>query len=336
MASRSFLATLCAASILFGTVGCTPRIRVTANPTAETNGIRYYRPKPYLKIVPAEIRVAKDASRIEPGLVTITLEYLPDFTEEYAVDVRPGFGVANVSLTLEDGWNLTEINQELDSQTDENLSAAGDLMKAVSGLVPTAADSPEIQFTVPATDVPLGFYESVIGRGPDGRKRLYGFRYLGFLPYQSCPTVMGGIDAACCGDPLSPLYGLTFEGGRMVFKPLPTLAAPPQGTITTAAVLEPMEVAVPTADRVTDRRESAAVASRIEIDLRAELQRSYPAVHQVTIQREHRDGAERMFVRVRTTDEAASDPVASEAIRRLALEKLGEWLPNIASDVEIE
>lgn len=329
MASKPILATVAAASILFAIVGCAPRIRVTANPTAETNGIRYYRPKPYLKIVPAEIQIAKDASRVEPGLVTITLEYLPDFTEEYAIDVRPGLGVADVSLTLEDGWNLTEINQELDSQTDENLSAAGDLIKAVSGLVPTAGDSPEIQFTVPATDVPLGFYESVIGRGPDGRKRLYGFRYLGFLPYQSCPTVMGGIEMACCGDPHTPLYGLTFEGGRMVFKPLPALAAPPQEPITTSAVLVPSPVAPPAAD-------PTALASRIELDLRDELQRSYPSVRGVTAEWDRRDGLELLRVRVRVEDDVADDSVTNAAIRQLAREALGEWLPNTLSDVEVE
>lgn len=209
-------------------LGCTPRVRVIANPRPHDNGIRYYRPKPYLKVVPAEVSAGKDGTRVEAQLVTISLEYLPDFSEEYAIDVRPGFGVANVSLTLEDGWNLTEINQELDSQTDETIDAAANLLRAASGFVTTADGkrTPQSTFDVHASDVPLGYYESVIGCGPDGRKRLFGFRYLGFLPYESCPTILAGGQKACCNDPTMPLYGLTFADGRMVFKPLDTIRNP--------------------------------------------------------------------------------------------------------------
>jgi hypothetical protein len=208
--------------------GCTPRVRVIANPRPHDNGIRYYRPKPYLKVVPAEVAAGKDATRVDVQLVTISLEYLPDFSEEYAIDVRPGFGVANVSLTLEDGWNLTEINQELDSQTDETIDAAANLLRAASGFVTTAdgKQAPQSSFDVHASNVPLGYYESVIGCGPDGRKRLFGFRYLGFLPYESCPTILAGGQKACCNDPSMPLYGLTFADGRMVFKPLDTIRNP--------------------------------------------------------------------------------------------------------------
>lgn len=313
------------ASILFTAAGCAPRLRVTANPGPDAPGIRYYRPKPYLKVVPAEIQIAKDASRVEPGLVTISLEYLPDFSEEYAIDVRSGFGVADVSLQLEDGWNLTEINQELDSQTDENISAAGDLIKAVSGMVPTAegAQPPAIEITVPATDVPLGFYESVIGRRPDGRKQLYGFRYLGFLPYQSCPTVMGGVELACCGDPTTTLYGLTFADGRMVFKPLPLMAADssqPQQVARTSGTQTEAPSPDVALDGPTLGQAAIDLAARLESDLLSQLQQSDPAVQQVRaawIRR--RGGADVLRVTVFTSDGAAA-----EAIRHLAVQHLGD------------
>lgn len=337
MPHKPLASLLAVASVLFVIAGCAPRIRVTANPGPDAQGIRYYRPKPYLKVVPAEIQIAKDASRIEPGLVKITLEYLPDFSEEYAVDVRSGFGVADVSLKLEDGWNLTQINQKFDSQTDENISAAGDLIKAISGLVPTAAESADrspIEFTVPATDVPLGFYESVIGRGPDGRKQLYGFRYLGFLPYQSCPTVMGGVEVACCGGPAVTLYGLTFAGGRMVFKPLPLMAADPS---------EPAGVLQTAAGGESSRHDPGAglqrvgigpaaddFAARLEIDLLGELQQSYPAVRQVSARWTGRDGSQVLQVSVRT-----ADATSTEAIRRLVVRFLGE-AGNFLYDVEVE
>lgn len=327
------------APILLAAIGCAPRVHVTANPGPGAQGIRYYRPKPYLKVVPAEIQIAKDASRIEPGLVKITLAYLPDFSEEYAIDVRPGLGVADVSLELEDGWNLTKVNQKFDSQTDENISAAGDLIKAVSQFVPTAgesADEPEIEFTVPATDVPLGFYESVIGRGPDGRKQLYGFRYLGFLPYQTCPTVMGGVDLACCGDPAVTLYGLTFAGGRMVFKPLPLMAADPSdpaGVLQTAAGAERLPSTPHQArEELSGGLALPEIAARLESDLLVALQQSYPAVRRVRAVWTRRDGSPVLQVTVHTYDGAPTD-----AIRRLVLGSLGETVAgSFLYDVEVE
>lgn len=338
--SRQQLASMVAvASILSIVAGCAPRVRVTANPQTDAQGIRYYRPKPYLKVVPAEIQIAKDASQIEPGLVKITLEYLPDFSEEYAIDVRPGLGIADVSIKLEDGWNLTQINQKLDSQTDDHISAAGDLIKAVSGLVPTAAEAtgvPDIEFTVPATDVPLGYYESVIGRAPDGRKQLYGFRYLGFLPYQPCPTVMGGVELACCGDPAVTLYGLTFAGGRMVFKPLPLMAADPirpAGVSQTAAGAAGGEPeSAERFDEVASGQAADDFAAQLAIELLGEVQQSYPEVRHLSAHWARHDEAQVLRVSVRTPDGAPT-----EAIRRLVRGRLGEIAEGkFAYDVEIE
>lgn len=207
--------------------GCAPRVTVRANPQPNDRGIRYYRPKPYLKIEPAEVAVDKNQTRIVPGLVRISLAYLPDFSEEYSIDVRSGLGIANVGIKLEDGWNLTEISQELDSQTDENTKAFASLLSAVGDVVPTASvksATPEISFTVPARNVPIGFYESIIGRDSRGCKRLYGFRYVGFVPFAGCPIDMGGQQSACCNDPHSGLYGLSFVDGQMLFLPLDQLA----------------------------------------------------------------------------------------------------------------
>jgi hypothetical protein len=71
---------------------------------------------------------------------------------------------------------------------------------------------------VRATNVPLGYYESVLGRDARGRKRLYGFRYVGFLPYAHCPQAMGGVECNPCET--ADLYGLVFENDTMVFRRL--------------------------------------------------------------------------------------------------------------------
>jgi hypothetical protein len=243
--------------------GCAPRVIVRANPTAADRGIRYYRPKPYLKVEPAEVAIEKNQTTIVPGLVRISLVYLPDFSEEYAIDVRSGLGIANVGIKLEDGWNLTEISQELDSQTDENVRAMANLLTAVGDIVPTASGtskSTDVSFTVPARNVPIGFYESIIGRDQRGCKRLYGFRYVGFVPFASCPLDMGGQQAACCNSPETGLYGLTFVSGQMVFLPLDEMAHAPARDARQSTAEEKVE-------KAKSGRTSAELGSAEPLDL---------------------------------------------------------------------
>lgn len=215
--------------------GCTPRVIVRAHPQPDDRGIRFYRPKPYLKVEPAEVAIEKNQTSIVPGLVRISLAYLPDFSEEYAIDVRAGLGIANVGIKLQDGWNLTEISQQLDSQTDENTKAFASLLSAVGDVIPTSNNGDRNatpSFTVPSRNVPIGFYESIIGLDARGCKRLYGFRYVGFVPFSACPLNMGGSQSACCDDPNSGLYGLSFVDGQMLFQPLAEMANSPAASAT--------------------------------------------------------------------------------------------------------
>jgi hypothetical protein len=71
---------------------------------------------------------------------------------------------------------------------------------------------------VRASNVPLGFYEAVLARDPQGRKQLYGWRYVGFQPFNGCPLAAGGQEPACCND--FETYGLVFDNGIMTFKRL--------------------------------------------------------------------------------------------------------------------
>ncbi len=247
--------------ILLATTGCLPRTTVVANPGPRDKGIRYYRPKPYLLVQPAEGPVAG-------GQVTIELQYLPDFSEEYSIHVRSGFGINNTSVTLEDGWNLVAIEQELDSRVAEQISALGDLLDAAGNIVPTAkrgaAEAPSI--TGPATNVPIGFYESVIGRGPDGRKRLYGWRYVGFAPFQTCPLESGGADCQPCDTAF--LYGLVFRNGIMTFEPLAEIGARDAQSLQ----LRPLEQ-LPTPTRHPQLRDAAValLSQQLEVSLAPEV-----------------------------------------------------------------
>jgi hypothetical protein len=70
---------------------------------------------------------------------------------------------------------------------------------------------------VAATNVPIGYYESVISKDACGKKRLFGFRYLGFLPFSPCPVEMCGSDHLSCQNVPSDLYGMVFKQGVMTF-----------------------------------------------------------------------------------------------------------------------
>ena len=63
--------------------GCLlPRTTVVSNPGPRDKGIRFYRPKPYLLVKPTRYE--------EEKYVTLSLEYLPDFSEEYSIRIRSG------------------------------------------------------------------------------------------------------------------------------------------------------------------------------------------------------------------------------------------------------
>jgi hypothetical protein len=210
--------------------GCIPGVRVHKDPGPGDRGIRYYRPKPYLLITPIESETTVRSRPVEERtaistsgeFVHLELQYLPDFSEEYSICVTPGFGTADVEVALRDGWNLTSINQSLDSQVDENVSAIADVADAAGGLrrasgSAAAYGQPQRRWVIRASNVPLGYYESSVNRGSDGRKRLYGWRYVGFVPYAPCPlTVCGETNVPCeCA-----IFGLVFEEGVMTFRPL--------------------------------------------------------------------------------------------------------------------
>ncbi len=151
-------------------------------------------------------------------MVELSIEYLPDFSEEYSIHVRSGLGTNETQIQLAQGWNLTALNVDVDSQFDESVRAVGELVDAAMPALTAGPNGGAQRMVVPATNVPLGLYESVVSMNRDGTKRLYGFRYVGFMPYAPCPIESGGVECHTCYT--EPIYGLVFENGSMVFKPL--------------------------------------------------------------------------------------------------------------------
>lgn len=196
--------------------GCVlPRTRVLKNPGEDFEGLRYYRPKPYLLIGPSEKN---------PKTVDIVLQYLPDYEEEYGIQIRSGLGINDTTVELVNGWQLKSLNAETDSQFAKNLTAITGLASAIPGNMDA-----EFAFEVKAQDVPFGYYESVIGVDGNGNRRMYGWRYVGFAPFAACPIeAHGGPECLHCGDPCQELWGLVAEGDSLSFKLLSVIASTPK------------------------------------------------------------------------------------------------------------
>jgi len=97
-------------------------IKIThENPHEE--GIRFYAPHPYLW-------VTEDTS----GSLQATIVWLPNKSEEYAIRVKSGIGSVDTKFTLENGWNLTQFGQTMDSKTPELITALTGSLKDIKGI----------------------------------------------------------------------------------------------------------------------------------------------------------------------------------------------------------
>jgi hypothetical protein len=153
----------------------------------------------------------KSAEEVKGVKATISLMYLPDFSEEYSVRLRPGLGIGELSMQLDDGWNLTSVGMKTDQQTDEIINSVANLVgSAANAAAGIRGKAPQPIADVLATNVPFGLYEAIIATDPCGRKQLYGWRYVGFMPFQTCPVCIGGMQRVSCNDP-NAIYGLVLD-----------------------------------------------------------------------------------------------------------------------------
>ncbi len=209
--------TLALACLLTGMAsGCSmmkDTVKVVKNPDASDDGIRYYRPKPYLLVTPAD-----PTGR----LVNMKIEYHPDFSEEYSIHPRG----KKTQVALKEGWNLTGVNVGPPPPPED---------KAPPPPAAAAAASPAVpDMVVAASNVPLGYYESVIGVA-NGQKYFQGWRYIGFSvvgkpginptypPVGSNPNCPPPLPTADLGN--APLYGLVFFNGVQTFRQVNEIAA---------------------------------------------------------------------------------------------------------------
>src|SRR5437762_5481467 len=93
---------------------------------ASAEGVRFYRPWPYL-LVTAE---TSDKGTNYKGQIL----YLPKMDDEYIVQVKNGWGTANGSVKLQDGWMLNEQGTIVDSKIPETITAISGLITAAGGV----------------------------------------------------------------------------------------------------------------------------------------------------------------------------------------------------------
>jgi len=134
-------------------------------------------------------------------------------------------------VQVADGWNLVGINSELESGVSSVARGTADLVEAISSVANSnnpSANSPPVIRNVRSTNVLFGYYQSVV-KEVCGKKKLVGWQYVGFAPFGGSHCADSSTaDRSPCHQtgPLEPrLYGLTTEGGTMVFLPMDEIQA---------------------------------------------------------------------------------------------------------------
>jgi hypothetical protein len=204
-------AAVCLCAVVLG--GCSS-VNVVKNPGPGDNGIRYYRPKPYLLVTPAD-----PTGR----MVKLEILQLPDYCEEYSIHPK---GKKPPAVQLKDGWNLVGVG-------------GGGAPPAAPEAAPAPLPAEALKLpeqVLQASNVPIGLYESVFDvAGPV--KFLKGWRYVGFSPWGSGGPPNGtdaqgvqNLQKGCppCVAPGSvvqgPLYGIVFFNGAMTFRQIDEIA----------------------------------------------------------------------------------------------------------------
>jgi hypothetical protein len=121
--------------------GCTRLsvVRITDPEKSATEGIRFYRPYPYL-LISEESKPAKQDKTDPPAkpMLQYKIIWLPDLSQEYAIQVRPGLGTIDFKPSFEEGWKLVGLDAKLDSKTIEMIEAASGLIekgaKVITGM----------------------------------------------------------------------------------------------------------------------------------------------------------------------------------------------------------
>lgn len=154
---------VCTVIALCGLCGCSQVIVEQYKPTEYKNGIRFYRPQPYILV-----SQTKD-DKGSPTGNSISVVYLPDPTQEYVIRVDAGFGSVSMKPTLTDGWNLVGLDTTIDTKIPETITALVGAAKL--GVAPGAKQVPghDVEETIKP-----GLYKLVLPTQPAGLPAIVG------------------------------------------------------------------------------------------------------------------------------------------------------------------
>jgi hypothetical protein len=103
--------------------GCASVEIIKITDSTYKDGLRFYRPEPYLLVTKDDL-----------GKLQTSLIYLPNKSQEYALRTTLGIGAVDMAATLKDGWNLTDIGAKIDSKVPETITAITGALQAAGGL----------------------------------------------------------------------------------------------------------------------------------------------------------------------------------------------------------
>jgi hypothetical protein len=137
-----------AIGVVFLAVGCSS-IKVIQNPGPKDEGLRFYRPWPYLLV-----------EQDEKGGVKPSIIYLPKMDEAYAIQVKSRLGKVDAKFSLDDGWKLKEYDDSRDTEIPQLISAVTGSIKDLATTATTlaqkaAAPGTKAMEAVPAKPFPL-------------------------------------------------------------------------------------------------------------------------------------------------------------------------------------
>lgn len=73
--------------------------------------------------------------------------WLPDLSQEYAIQMNPGLGYIEFKPNLENGWNLVGFEAKLDPKTKELIEAVTGLLAKAVTAIPTIKAPPGVPQT---------------------------------------------------------------------------------------------------------------------------------------------------------------------------------------------
>ena len=104
-------------------VGCSAVKITKVSDSTYSDGLRFYRPDPYLLVT------LDKEKNVQTSIIS-----LPNKNEEYVIKPKVRLGTVEVSATLEGGWNLTQLGTKVDTKIPETITALTGILQAAGGI----------------------------------------------------------------------------------------------------------------------------------------------------------------------------------------------------------